>query len=106
MLEDDIDYALKVSRLSLGSMPPEHKTAHQQIDAFKWKPHTWYRVYASVSVVNPIFEALVYSGFLNGSCDTPGDYSGWTASNCIDADNHLCELHYVEVKQELFTCER
>ena len=106
MIEDAIDEALRIKRLSLGQLPPQHNTADRSIEVFDWAEHTWYRAYVSVSSGNPIFEALVYSGFLSTQNKrTPSGYSGWTTANNI-GENCLSKLHYMQIKEKLFTIDK
>lgn len=41
-----------------------------------WEPQSHYVVEVSVRHGNPIFPAILYTGFLNGPNNTPGGYSG------------------------------
>lgn len=41
-----------------------------------WKPRTYYVVEVQFNANNPKHRCILYTGFLNGSNDTPGGYSG------------------------------
>ena len=66
-----------------------------------WKEHTWYRVNISMNANNPVFEGLLYTGFVNDG--KPEGYSLLMSGTTPDETILYRELHYLEVVQELFT---
>lgn len=68
-----------------------------------WKAHTWYRVLLSVRSNNPVFEGLLYTGFLNEEGE-PSGYraiiSSTTPSKCYIEYN---DVYYLKVVKKLFT---
>lgn len=66
-----------------------------------WEPKTFYAVLASVGPNNPIWGAILYTGFLNGPDGGPGGYSAlWTGGmepTPFDLVYHLKVLHKLDV---------
>jgi hypothetical protein len=84
-------------------MPPEKSNAQQIIESFEWKELTWYRAKVARSSANPIFDALIFTGFLSDG--KPNGYSGWTPTNRIENHDGLNGLYYLEVGEPLFTAK-
>jgi hypothetical protein len=92
-----------MEKLSIRTLPPAKKTFVPLDAATPWKARTWYRARISTTSTNPIFDAIVFSGFLNRG--VPAGYSGFTPANYIDSvhSKNISQLHYLELTAELFT---
>ena len=70
-----------------------------------WKAHTWYLADVSMFKGNPIFKALLFTGFLDNG--KPTGYSGFFPANSapIDGSHALRAARYVKAIKELYTNE-
>ena len=89
-------------------LPPKEKTFIPLcIDAKvkPWKERTWYRAMISCRPTNPVFPALIFSGFLHDG--QPAGCSAWTPEKYINGEvkQSIQALHYVELVEELFTVD-
>jgi hypothetical protein len=87
-------------------MPPIERTIVPPPDG--WEEHAFYAVDVSVAPSNPIWGAIFYAGFLNGSDNGPGGYSTiWSPTSDFrrypDYDGRLPleEAHYLRVLHKL-----
>ena len=66
-----------------------------------WKPQTYYVADVSVNPQNPLFRAIIFSGFLNGKNGRPGGYAVMLSNSVEDCARHLDSIRYVEVVSEI-----
>ena len=65
-----------------------------------WNSQTYYKALVACNKHNPCYEAIVYSGFLNGKNGSPGGYA------CVmeptqDYNIPFDRMYYIEIKEEL-----
>ena len=65
-----------------------------------WEPKSNYVVEVSVYHGNPIFKAILYTGFLNGPNNTPGGYSG-IFINTGDSHSDLKDFMYIKAIRKI-----
>lgn len=66
-----------------------------------WEPHTFYAVLVSVSPNNPIWGAILYTGFLNGPDGGPGGYASVWNGGTDESTTPFHRLHYLKILHKL-----
>lgn len=71
-----------------------------------WRPRTWYLGETSCRHGNPVWECLIYSGFLSKNGE-PAGYSGLISANYIPSERAIAihSVRYLKVIKELYTSE-
>ena len=83
-------------------MPPEKISVSPPKGG--WKAETWYRVRVSMNITNPVFDAVLYTGFLKDGL--PSAYSGiMSASTPIGDEIPYNSIYYMAKVEELFTVD-